>query len=119
MGAAEPQGVRSLAAYAMAEELLNLSMNDGSRHFGDLPQTVLWYELRDHIEKLDGAAITYFVTDNVTEAWIDFVYRGYQFSVNDQFGDYWFFVDDPECPDEILRAVLSHCKLLLGAGRKA
>jgi hypothetical protein len=102
----------------MTEKLLSIVMKDGSRHFGDLPQTVLWHDLHDHIEKLDDAAVTDSVTDNVTEAWIDF-YRGCCFSVNDQFGDYWFFVDDPKCPDEILEAVLSHCDLLLGSGRKA
>jgi hypothetical protein len=101
----------------MAEQLLNIVMNDGSRHFGDLPQTVLWHELRDHIERLDGAAVTDFVTDRVTEAWVDFSYRGYHFSVNDQLGDYWFFVEDPACPEEILESVLSHCELLLGSGR--
>jgi hypothetical protein len=97
----------------MPVKLLNIEMNDGSRHFGDLPQTVLWHEMRDHIEKLDGAEVTHFVTDNVTEAWIDFSYRGHRFSVNDQFGDYWFFVNDPTCPDEILEAVLSHCELTI------
>ena len=56
----------------MVLNLLTIEMNDGSRHFGDLPQTVLWHELRDHIEKLNGAEVTHFVTDNVTEAWIDF-----------------------------------------------
>ena len=96
----------------MAKELLNVVMNDGSRRFGELPQTVLWYGLRDHIERLDGAEVTNFITDNVTEAWIDFSYRGYRFSVNDQFGDYWFFVDDPKCPDKVLEAVLSHCEML-------
>jgi hypothetical protein len=70
----------------MAEGLLNVIMSDGSRQFGELPQTALWHVLRDHIEKLDGAAVTDFVTDDVTEAWIDFSYRGYRFSVNDQFG---------------------------------
>lgn len=88
-------------------------MNDGSRHFGALPQTVLWYELRDHIKKLAGATVTGFITDDVTEAWIDFTYRGQQFSVNDQYGEYWFFVADPQCPDELLTAVLAHCSLLL------
>jgi hypothetical protein len=110
------RGVNSLTDCVMEEKLLDLIMNDGSRHFGSLPQTVLWYELRDHIETLEGAAITNFITDNITEAWIDFTYRGYRFSVNDQFGDYWFFVDNPQCPDNILEAVLSHCKLLLGSG---
>jgi hypothetical protein len=98
----------------MVKELLNITMNDGSRHFGDLPQSVLWYELRDHINRLDGAKVTDFITDNITEAWIDFSYRGHRFSVNDQFGEYWFFVDDPHCPDEILEGVLRHCALVLG-----
>lgn len=103
----------------MAEELLNVIMNDGSRQFGELPQTVLWHELRDHIERLDDAVVTDFITDNITEAWIDFSYHGCRFSVNDQFGDYWFFVDDPNCPDEVLKSILSHCKLLLVSDRKA
>ena len=100
----------------MAEELLTIVMNDGSRHFGALPQTVLWYDLRDHIEGLSGAVVTDFVTDHVTEAWIDFTYSGFRFSVNDQFGEYWFFVENPNCPDDILKAVMSHCEVLLGSG---
>jgi hypothetical protein len=103
----------------MTEALLKVIMSDGSRQFGELPQTAFWHELRNHLERLDGAELTGFVTDNITEAWIDFTYRGYRFSVNDQFGDYWFFVDDSNCPDEILRTVLAHCALLLGTGRKA
>jgi hypothetical protein len=90
-------------------------MNDGSRHFGELPQTVLWYDLRDHIEKLEGAVITGFLTDDVTEAWIDFTYKDHKFSVNDQMWKYWFFVKDPKCPNDILRAVLSHCGLVLNS----
>ena len=97
----------------MAVKLFNIEMNDGSRHFGELPQTVMWHELRDHIETLAGAEVTDFITDNVTEAWIDFSYRGHCFAINDQFGAYWFFVNDPNCPDEILAAVLSHCEFLL------
>jgi len=103
----------------MAEKLLSMIMNDGSRHFGDLPQTVLWYELRDHIQQLEGAKVTGFLTDHITEAWIDFSYRGYNFLVNDQFGDYWFFVKEPDCPDDALEAVLTHCESLLGSCRKA
>jgi hypothetical protein len=98
----------------MAVKLLNIEMNDGSRHFGDLPQTLTWYQLRIHIKKLDGAKVTGFITDHVTEAWIDFSYRGHCFSVNNQFGAYWFFVNDPNCPDEILAAVVSRCEVLLG-----
>ena len=100
----------------MAAELLNIIMKDGSRHFGDLPQSILWHQLRDHIESLEGAKVTGFITDNITEAWIDFSYCGHHFSVNDQFGEYWFFVDNPACSDEILEAVLHHCGLVLKSG---
>lgn len=102
----------------MTERLLNVIMNDGSRHFGALPQTVLWYELHDHIKQLTGATMTGFLTDHVTEAWIDFTYCGHEFSVNDQFGTYWFFVADPLCPDDLLAAVLSHCGRLLEPDEK-
>lgn len=97
----------------MGIQLTNHTMNDGSRNFAELPQAVLWQELRDHVRTLNGAVITDFITDGVTEGWIDFTYCGYSFSINDQFGDYWFFVDDSGCPDEILIEVLSHCERLL------
>lgn len=83
-------------------------MHDGSRHFGGVPQNVLWYEMRDAVETLPGASLAGFVTDGVTEAWIDFTYAGHTFAINDQFGEYWFLVDDPACPDEILMRVLRH-----------
>lgn len=88
-------------------------MADGSRHFGDLPETYdaeepEWHRLRDGVERLVGARLTAFVTDDVTEAWIGFTYRGHELSINDQHGQWWFFVKDPACPDEILVAVLDH-----------
>ncbi|MFN8596490.1 MAG: hypothetical protein U0559_09950 [Anaerolineae bacterium] len=97
----------------MTRPLINLIMPDGSRHFGDLPQTALWYDVREHVERLPGATLTGFITDGVTEAWIDFTYQGYVFSINDQFGDYWFFVNDPACPDIILSVVMDHFADLL------
>ena len=98
----------------MAAELLNIIMHDGSRNFGDLPESIDWYRLRNHIRRLDGAQVTRFITDDITEAWIDFDYRGHEFSINNQFGNYWFFVANPQCSDEILEAVLRHCELVLG-----
>ena len=95
-------------------QLLNIIMHDGSRNFGELPQTASWYKLRKHISRLNGAVVTDFVTDHITEAWIDFTFAGHSFTVNNQFGDYWFFVDNPQCPDDTLHIVLSHCESLLG-----
>lgn len=94
--------------------MLDIRMHDGSRHFGDLPQVVDWHAVRDHVAVLPGAVLTGFVTDHVTEAWIDFSYAGHHFAINDQLGDYWFFVEDPACSDEVLRRVLTHFALLLG-----
>lgn len=92
--------------------LLMMIMHDGSRHFGSVPQVADWYAVRDHVSRLPGAQLTGFVTDHVTEAWIDFSYAGHRFSINDQFGDYWFFVDDPTCPDAILQQMLDHFETL-------
>src|SRR6266550_2371833 len=97
----------------MGRELLNIIMHDGSRQFGELPQSATWYKLRQHIGTLNGASVTEFITDDITEAWIDFSLRGYQFTVNNQFGDYWFFANDAQAPDEILETILSHCRSLL------
>ena len=35
--------------------------------------------------------------------------------MNNQCGEWWFFVTDPACADEILDAVLLHFETLLGA----
>lgn len=94
-------------------EIYDMRMHDGSRHFASLPETESWHALREHVAKLEGVTDANIITDEVTEAWIDFRYRGHEFSVNNQFGDYWLFVEDPACPVEVLEAVLSHCKLLL------
>jgi hypothetical protein len=81
----------------------DMLMKDGSRHFAGLPQTVLWYEVRDHVSKLPGAKLTGFICDDITEAWIDFSYRDHKFSINDQFGDYWFFVRSHLAPMKFWR----------------
>lgn len=94
--------------------IFNMTMNDGSRHFVALPESESWYDLRDYITKLPGAVVTEFVTDHITEAWIDFTYCEHLFSVNNQYGDYWFFVQDPTCSDEILLEVARYCAEFLG-----
>ena len=96
-------------------ELLDLRAHDGSRQFAALPQTASWHRLRQHLKKLPGVQLRGFVTDRVTEGWLDFTYRGHSFTVNDQFGEYWFFVDDPAAPDESLRQLAEYCSQLLRA----
>jgi len=88
--------------------LLNFRMNDGSRHFVSLPESYPLESFRDRMAKLPGAAITGFLTDQVTEVWIDFSYEGHAFTINNPFGEYWFFVRDPKCDDAILRKIIDH-----------
>lgn len=97
----------------MIRDLFDMRMNDGSRHFANLPETVFFDDFADHVETLDGAEITEFITDGVIEMWLDFDYRDEKFSVNNQYGDYCFFVQNPDCEDEILLEVCDHFRKLL------
>jgi hypothetical protein len=97
-------------------KLINQIASDGSRQFAELPQAQDWDQLREHLKSLAGVSITDFLTDHVTEAWIDFSYSGHSFSINNQFGEYWFFVDDPNCHDKILEQVVVHCERFLNTG---
>ena len=45
--------------------------------------------------------------------WLDFEFRSHKFSVNNQFTDYWFFVEDADCPEKILLEVIDHFSQLL------
>ena len=97
----------------MISDLLEIKMNDGSRHFVDMPEVVFFDDLYDHAEELEGAEITEFIVDGVVEMWLDFEFRGHNFSVSNQLGDYWFFVEDPDCPNEILLEIIAHYRKLL------
>jgi len=88
--------------------LTDIRMHDGSRHFASFAQSCDWYSVRDHVAKLSGATLTGFLCDDVTEAWIDFAYSEYAFTINNQFGEYWFFVNDPRCPEPALRMIAKH-----------
>ena len=100
-------------AILVSTPLLNSPMHDGSRQFAELPGACSWDGLRRHIERLPGATVTDYLTDNVTEMWLDFSFRGHAFTVNNPYGDFWFLVRDPTCPDDVLVAVIDHCVPLL------
>ncbi len=87
-------------------------MKDGSRHFGELDLVSFFDIMHGHLARLEGAIETGFVTDWVTEMWLDFEFCGHNFSINNQLGWYWLFVDDPECPDQLLEQVLGHFELV-------
>ena len=97
----------------MIRDLLEMKLKDGSRHFVDLPEVVFFDDFANHVEELDGAEITEFMTDGVIEMWLEFDFCGQQFSVTNQLGDYWFFVKDADCPEESLIEVIDHFRQLL------
>jgi hypothetical protein len=84
--------------------LIDVRMANGSRHFADVPMRIPPSVLRQTLDADEGVRITACI-DGFTEAWIDFEYGGHSFSVHNPFGEYWLFVRDPSCPDEILSAV--------------
>jgi len=75
--------------------LTSHTMNDGSRKFAALPESCSWSALRKHLGTLAGVGLGEYVTDGVTEAWIDFTYRGYSFTINNQFGEFGFSLQTP------------------------
>ena len=97
----------------MLDDLLERKIKGGARHFVDLPEVIFFDDFYDYTEEFEGAEITEFLTNGVVEMWLDFEFRGHKFTVNNQFGDYWFFVENPECPDEILLEVIAHYRRLL------
>lgn len=94
--------------------LIDERMHDKSRHFVALPQSVAPLRLLFRVFSLFGAIPTAYVP-SITESWIDFRFRGHRFSINNQYGDFWFFVQDPSCPEEVLAKVASHFAKLLNA----
>ena len=97
----------------MLNDLLEKKLKSGARHFVDMPEVVFFDDLYEHTENLAGAEITEFETDGTLEMWLEFEFRGQKFSVGNRFGDYWFIVDDPQCPEEILLLVVAHFRRLL------
>ena len=90
--------------------LLYVTMADGSRHFASFPEKRSWRALQRHVAQLPGATLGDSITDGITEAWVDFRFQGHDFTINNPFGEYWFFVRDPSCAEAILHRVVDHCR---------
>ncbi len=98
--------------------LFDQRMRDGSRHFCSFRERYSvaspeWTRLRDHVTTLAGVESCELLTDDVTEAWLDWRFAGHAFSAHNPFGEWWVFVRDPACPDEILARVRDHLAVLL------
>lgn len=101
-------------------KLLDDRMHDGSRNFALLPQSRSSLRVMLHVMSLRAALPTAYLPSAIAGTWIDFRYKGHRFSINSQYGDYWFFVKDASCPEPILGTVVAHFELLLlGSSREA
>jgi hypothetical protein len=87
-----------------AAPLMNTIMRDGSRHFLALRETARPDEIRARLEAIYGIRICQFSRGGF-EWWMFFQCMGWRFSVNNPFGEIWFFVDDPICPEDILNCL--------------
>jgi len=93
--------------------LSNVVMRDGSRHFASMPERASWDAFERHMASLEGAMNVALISDGVVEAWTDFDFRRHRFTVNTQLGEYWLFVSDPACPEDVLTLVVDHAAKLL------
>lgn len=93
--------------------IFNFTMHDGSLHFLCLPEVVLADQLVERINACGGMKVREFLY-SVAESWIDFEFLDRQFTINTQFGEYRFFVDDPNCSADVLIAVLDRFVEILG-----
>jgi len=88
-------------------------MHDGSINFLLLPTgSTSPIRLAFRVLSLWGAFPTAYIP-SLDEAWIDFRYKGNKFSINNQYGDFWFFVENSSCPDSVLLEVANHFEKLL------
>ena len=81
--------------------ITNFISHDGSRHFLSLRQSIPSDALVAAMKAMPDIAINKFI-ETIPESWIDFDFRGHKFAINDQFGEYWFFVKDAACQENIL-----------------
>ncbi|MFC2415956.1 hypothetical protein [Neisseria elongata] len=95
-------------------KLKNDIMADGSRLFLKLPQTCPPSRLMWRIIRFGGLP-TAFRPDLVTdETWMDFRYKGWKFSIHNPYGEYWFFAENSECPEDILHRLAEYFTRLSG-----
>src|SRR5687767_1428020 len=90
----------------------------GWRMFATRAERVSWVRLRRHLNAMPGGALVDIACDRMTEAALVFTYRGHRFGV-DLRGDgaFRFHVEDPACPDDVLREVLAYADGMLAPVR--
>ncbi len=96
----------------MPYSLIDLRMYDGSRQFLSLPASKSIFWVRCWLLLLPRARLTTYIS-SLSESWLDFSCQHHEFTINNQFGEFWFFVADPNCPEAVLTRVAEHFARLL------
>lgn len=86
-------------------------MADGSRHFAELPD-IHMAAFRKHLQKLAEVQFDEETTDGITEWWLDFTYKGQEFTAHETWGCLRVFSNDAKCPPDILTELMGHFWLL-------
>ncbi|MCB1445365.1 MAG: hypothetical protein KDJ87_06065 [Rhizobiaceae bacterium] len=85
-------------------QIMNVIMRDGTRHFLTLRETCRPDEVRARLETAGGIRVCQLSRGGFQwRMW--FQCLGWRFSIANPFGELWFFVEDPGCPEDILRCL--------------
>ena len=102
----------------MSEALLSDVNQDGSRLFGKLPKATsspTMQQLCERIRAIRGVSHLYAVMlrgRDRDDLLVGFTYAGYDFSIRERDGEYWFLVRQAECADAVLQQLLAHCRVM-------
>ena len=87
-------------------------MRDGSLLFASRPATVLPDVLARHLARMPGVEIRDGAM-SASDSSIAYAFRGRDFEVREQFGEYWFIARDTDTARETLLAISAHAEALL------
>ena len=104
--------VRTVLIFPVMQDLLD-DRSNGWRRFAKRAETVSWMRLRRHLSDMPGAGFVDLACDRMNEAALIFTYRGHRFGVDLDNAEFRFNVEDPACPDDVLREVLTYADQLL------
>ena len=85
-----------------------------SIRFYQHPQTCFWHEVRERLSALEGVRIAGAVDDPVIGSWIDFNFRGHDFTIHVEARTFVFSAVAGNPPDSLCAEIQSHFEALLG-----
>jgi hypothetical protein len=95
-----------------------VSQSSNWKQFASLPETVSWVRLRRHLDAMPGGALVDVACDRMNEAALIFTYRGQRLGVDLHDDVFRFNVEDPDCPEDVLREVVAYAGQLVKPRRE-